>query len=68
MDYLGEQAPLGSAYGYLDNCMFRKSYFYYQQSQWTDAPMVHVTVGNGSAVGAPCLLWLRIGTSRVRST
>jgi len=50
-DYLGEQAPLGSAYGYLDNCMFRKSYFYYQQSQWTDAPMVHVTVGNGSGSG-----------------
>jgi beta-galactosidase len=50
-DYLGEKSPLGSAYGYLDNCMFRKSYFYYQQSQWSDAPMVHVTVGNGSGSG-----------------
>jgi beta-galactosidase len=50
-DYLGEQAPLGSAYGYLDNCMFRKSYFYYQVSQWSDAPMVHVTIGNGSGSG-----------------
>jgi beta-galactosidase len=50
-DYLGEKPPLGSAYGYLDNCMFRKSYFYYQQSQWSDAPMVHVTVGNGSGSG-----------------
>ncbi|HJX66283.1 MAG TPA: glycoside hydrolase family 2 TIM barrel-domain containing protein, partial [Polyangia bacterium] len=50
-DYLGENAPLGSAYGYLDNCIFRKSYFYYQQSQWGDAPMVHVTIGNGSGSG-----------------
>ena len=50
-DYLGEQPPLGSAYGYLDNCIFRKSYFYYQQSQWSDAPMVHVTIGNGSGSG-----------------
>jgi hypothetical protein len=50
-DYLGEQSPLGSAYGYLDNCIFRKSYFYYQQSQWSDAPMVHVTIGNGSGSG-----------------
>jgi beta-galactosidase len=50
-DYLGENPPLGSAYGYLDNCMFRKSYFYYQLSQWSDAPMVHVTVGNGSGSG-----------------
>jgi beta-galactosidase len=50
-DYLGEKPPLGSAYGYLDNCMFRKSYFYYQQSQWGDAPMVHVTVGNGTGSG-----------------
>jgi beta-galactosidase len=50
-DYLGEKPPLGSAYGYLDNCIFRKSYFYYQQSQWSDAPMVHVTIGNGSGSG-----------------
>jgi len=50
-DYLGEKPPLGSAYGYLDNCVFRKSYFYYQQSQWSDAPMVHVTIGNGSGSG-----------------
>jgi len=50
-DYLGEKPPLGSAYGYLDNCMFRKSYFYYQESQWSDDPMVHVTVGNGSGSG-----------------
>ena len=50
-DYLGEQAPLGSAYGYLDNCIFRKSYFYYQLSQWSDSPMVHVTIGNGSGSG-----------------
>jgi len=50
-DYLGEKPPLGSAYGYLDNCIFRKSYFYYQVSQWSDAPMVHVTIGNGSGSG-----------------
>ena len=50
-DYLGEKPPLGSAYGYLDNCIFRKSYFYYQVSQWSDTPMVHVTIGNGSGSG-----------------
>jgi beta-galactosidase len=51
LDYLGEKANLGSAYGYLDNCVFRKSYFYYQQSQWTDSPMVHITIGNSAGNG-----------------
>jgi beta-galactosidase len=51
LDYLGEEAPLGSAYGYLDNCVFRKAYFYYQQSQWSDSPMVHIAIGNGAGTG-----------------
>jgi beta-galactosidase len=50
-DYLGEKAPLGSAYGYLDNCIFRKSYFYYQLAQWSDSPMVHITIGTGAGSG-----------------
>ena len=51
LDYLGESGGLGSAGGYLDNCVFRKSYFYYQQCQWSDSPMVHVTIGNGTGNG-----------------
>jgi beta-galactosidase len=51
LDYLGEKPPLGSAYGYLYNCGFRKSYFYYQLSQWSDSPMVHVTIGSGAGSG-----------------
>jgi hypothetical protein len=51
LDYLGEEAPLGSAYGYLDNCVFRKAYFYYQQAQWLDSPMVHIAIGNGAGTG-----------------
>ena len=50
-DYLGEKPPLGSAYGYLDNCIFRKSYFYYQLAQWSDSPMVHITIGTGAGSG-----------------
>ena len=51
LDYLGESGGLGSAGGFLDNCVFRKSYFYYQQCQWSDSPMVHVTIGNGTGNG-----------------
>jgi beta-galactosidase len=52
VDYLGEsKRSLGSTSGFLDNCLFRKSWFYYQQSQWSESPMVHVTVGNGSGNG-----------------
>ena len=50
-DYLGEKSPLGSAYGYLDNCIFRKSYFYYQLAMWNDSPMVHITIGTGAGSG-----------------
>ena len=39
---------LGGTSGFLENCGFRKSWFYYQQSQWSDAPMVHITIGNGT--------------------
>ena len=51
VDYLGESGGLGATSGYLDNCVFRKSWFYYQQAQWTDSPMVHVTIGNGTGTG-----------------
>ena len=52
VDYLGEsKRSLGATSGFLDNCLFRKSWFYYQQSQWSDSPMVHVTIGNGTGSG-----------------
>jgi beta-galactosidase len=46
MDYLGEGGNLGSASGFIDNCAFRKTWFYYQKSQWTDAPMVKIGIGD----------------------
>ncbi len=52
VDYLGEsKRSLGATSGFLDNCLFRKSWFYYQQSQWSESPMVHVTIGNGTGNG-----------------
>ncbi len=52
VDYLGEsKRTLGGESGFLDNCIFRKSWFYYQQSQWSETPMVHLTVGNGTGNG-----------------
>ena len=52
VDYLGEsKRSLGGNSGFLDNCIFRKSWFYYQQSQWSVSPMVHITVGNGTGNG-----------------
>jgi beta-galactosidase len=52
VDYLGEsKKSLGANSGFLDNCLFRKSWFYYQQSQWSDSPMVHITIGNGTGNG-----------------
>jgi beta-galactosidase len=51
VDYLGESGGLGATSGFLDNCIFRKSWFYYQQAQWGAAPMVHVTVGDGTGNG-----------------
>ncbi|HUB25719.1 MAG TPA: beta-galactosidase GalA [Tepidisphaeraceae bacterium] len=46
-DYRGEPTPFGwpaisSQFGILDTCGFPKDNFYYYQSCWTDAPMVHV--------------------------
>jgi beta-galactosidase len=50
VDYLGEsRGSLGGQSGFLDNCGFRKSWFYYMQSQWSDKPMVHIAIGNGTA-------------------
>jgi beta-galactosidase len=52
IDYLGEsKSSLGGTSGFLDNCIFRKSWFYYQQAQWSNSPMVHVTIGNGTGSG-----------------
>ena len=52
VDYLGEaKNKLGGDSGFLDNCIFRKFWFYYQQSQWSASPMVHIAVGNGTGNG-----------------
>ncbi len=52
VDYLGEaKKKLGGTSGFLDNCLFRKPWFYYQQSQWSDLPMVHIAIGNGTGNG-----------------
>ena len=52
VDYLGEGGNLGATSGFIDGCAFRKSWFYFQQAQWSDSPMVHVTIGNGSTSNA----------------
>ncbi|WP_099221537.1 glycoside hydrolase family 2 TIM barrel-domain containing protein [Listeria costaricensis] len=46
-DYAGEPSPFGwpgisSQFGILDMCGFEKDYYYYYQSKWTEAPMIHV--------------------------
>jgi beta-galactosidase len=43
-DYLGESRwPRKSSYfGCLDSCGFKKDAFYFYQSIWTDAPMIHL--------------------------
>jgi beta-galactosidase len=47
VDFLGEGIGKGGGpSGYLDYCGFRKTWFYYQQSQWTDAPVVHIGIGD----------------------
>jgi beta-galactosidase len=51
VDYLGEGGGLGSTTGYLDNCIFRKAWFYYMRSQWSDTPTVHVAIGSGAGSG-----------------
>jgi beta-galactosidase len=44
IDYLGESRwPRKlTAFGALDSCGFRKDSYYFYQSLWTDAPMVHL--------------------------
>jgi beta-galactosidase len=44
VDYLGEAfwPSKGSASGVIDTCGFKKDGFYFYQSQWTNAPMVHL--------------------------
>ncbi len=51
VDYLGEGGGLGSTTGYLDNCIFRKAWFYFMRSQWSDTPTVHVAIGSGAGSG-----------------
>lgn len=47
VDFLGEGIGKGGGpSGYLDYCGFRKAWFYYQQSQWTDTPVVHIGIGD----------------------
>jgi beta-galactosidase len=47
VDFLGEGIGKGGGpSGYLDYCGFRKAWFYYQKSQWTDAPVVHLGIGD----------------------
>jgi hypothetical protein len=47
VDFLGEGIGKGGGpSGYIDYCGFRKAWFYYQQSQWTDAPVVHIGIGD----------------------
>jgi beta-galactosidase len=65
LDYLGEGSPLGANTGFLDNCVFRKSWFYYQQSQWSDSPTVHVAIGNGSSGGDLAENWNQSGSVSV---
>lgn len=57
VDYLGESRnSLGGNSGFLDNCIFRKPWFYFMQSQWSDKPMVHLAIGNGSGRGSAPVL------------
>ena len=44
IDYLGEASwpAKGSSSGVIDTCGFKKDGFYFYQSQWTDAPMLHL--------------------------
>jgi len=44
IDYLGEASwpAKGSSAGVIDTCGFKKDGFYFYQSQWTEAPMVHL--------------------------
>jgi beta-galactosidase len=47
VDFLGEGIGKGGPpSGYLDYCIFRKSWFYYQLSQWSDTPIVHIGIGD----------------------
>lgn len=46
-DYRGESTPFGfpavsSQFGLMDTCGFAKDSFYYLQSWWTEAPVLHV--------------------------
>ena len=44
IDYLGESSwpAKGSTAGVIDTCGFKKDGFYFYQSQWTDAPVLHL--------------------------
>jgi len=65
VDYLGEGGGLGLASGFLDGCLFRKSWFYFQQAQWGSAPMVHVAIGDGSTSGDLAENWNQSGSVTV---
>jgi len=65
LDYLGEGGGLGATSGFLNNCVFRKSWFYYQKSQWSDTPVVHVCIGDGSSNGDLAESWNQSGSVSV---
>ena len=57
VDFLGEGIGKGGPpSGYLDYCIFRKVWFYYQKSQWSDTPVVHI--GIGDAVSPAPSTWI----------
>jgi beta-galactosidase len=69
MDYLGETGPLGENSGFLDDCAFRKTWFYYQKAIYGTDPVVKLGVGNpaGSAWVTPTLSesWNQSGSQNV---
>jgi len=69
MDYLGETGPLGENSGFLDDCAFRKTWFYYQKAIYGTDPVVKLGVGNpaGSAWVTPELSesWNQSGSQNV---
>jgi beta-galactosidase len=52
MDYLGEVSPMGENSGFLDDCAFRKTWFYYRKAIIGTDPVVKLGVGSTSTSGA----------------
>ena len=61
-DYIGEPTPYGwpaksSYFGIVDMCGFPKDIYYFYQSQWTSAPMVHILPHWNWAQGDSIPVW-----------